>query len=946
MNLLTDTRKILLIVTLVSVCITTEAQDTLQISFGNLSVRAIGPAVMSGRISCLDGVHATPETFYVGAANGGVWKTNSGGANFEPIFDKYTQSIGDLCIDQRYPDTLWIGTGEAWVRNSVSIGDGIYFTKNGGKTWTHSGLEKTERIAKVLVHPQKSNIIYVAAQGPLWNSSEHRGLYKSTDFGKSWQKIKYIDDNTGCADLSMNLQHPDTLIAAFWDHRRSPDFFRSGGLGSGLYRTHNGGETWHKLEVGLPAGELGRMAVEFAPSDPQIVYLTVEAEKNKDKGLYKSRNGGDSFSKINGDFGTKVRPFYFSRLVIDPNNADKLFKCGLNLIISENGGESFRTVGSGVHSDIHDIWVPLNLSKYVIIGTDGGGYRSLDGGYLFEMFMNLPLSQFYHISVDNDDPYMIYGGLQDNGSWFGPSYSPGGISNADWSLSNYGDGFYSFRHPKDEEIIYSESQGGELVRYNDSDGQKKSIKPLPSEGDPEYRYNWNTPIHLSSHNTERLYVGAQYLFKSEDRGDSWSKISPDLTTNDTLRQRQAKSGGLSIDNSTAENNTTIYTIAESPVNDQIIWVGTDDGNLQVTSDGGQSWTNVVTNIPNLPPLTWCSHVEASRHDAHTLFVTFDGHRTGDMKTYVYRTDDLGTTWKSIGGNELRGYAHVVRQDMTNANLLFLGTEFGLFISLDGGNTWKHFLNGMPPVSVRAIAYQARENALVMGTHGRGIYILDDLTPLQQTDINILDSELAFFDLPSAVVQLSRAGVPFGGAGNFVGRNPSTSATIAYYMRKRHTFGRMKLEVFDAEDNLVTELPAGKSGGINLVQLPLRKPPPKAAPTRNRMAMMGSIITPSLLEGEYTARITKGKKTFDHNITLLADPVSAYTKAERVLQQQTLQKLYEMTERLGHIYYALDDIQQAISNIEIESADLTSQLGELADMARQFQASIVSLQGDL
>ncbi len=920
-------------------------QQPVQVSFGNLQARSIGPAVMSGRISCIDGVHKSPETFYIGAANGGVWKTVSAGASFSPVFDEHIQSIGDLRIDQAHPDTVWVGTGEPWVRNSVSIGAGVYVSRNGGKTWELKGLEDTERISKVLVHPRHSATVYVAAQGHLWGPHEDRGVYKTTDFGSTWQKVMYVDENTGCADLTMHPDHPDTLIAAFWDHRRSPDFFRSGGPGSGLYRTHDGGMTWQQLQNGLPDVTLGRMAVEYAPSDPDIVYLTVEAKGKEDRGLYRSRDGGNTFDKINDDFGITVRPFYFSRMTVDPNNADKMYKCGLNLTITEDGGETFRTVGSGVHSDIHAIWVPEGRSDYVIIGTDGGGYRSLDGGVQFEMFMNLPLSQFYHISVDNQQPYHIYGGLQDNGSWYGPSQSAGGITNADWSLSNWGDGFYSFAHPADPNIIYSESQGGNMVRYDRRDGQRKNIQPLAEEGEPKYRFNWNMPIHLSPTNPERLYVGAQFLFSSEDRGDSWERISPDLTTNDTARQRQARSGGLSIDNSTAENNTTIYTIGESPVDPSVIWVGTDDGLLHVTRDGGRQWQEVVDNVPDLPRRTWCTHVEPSPHAPGTAYVTFDGHKQGDKTTYLFKTEDFGQRWTSLTTDDISGYAHVIRQDLVNPRLLFAGTEFGLFISLDDGLSWSPFRNGIPGVAVRAIAIQPKENALVMGTHGRGIFIIDEISPLRQIGPEMLEDTLAFLDLPPAVIRLPRSGKPFGGAGNFAGPNPPASAQIAYYMKKRHTFGKMRLEVYDEGGQLIKDLPPGKSGGINLVQLPLRLPPPKAAPTRNRMALGGSLITPSLLEGDYVVRITKGKDTFEHKITLAPDPKSLYSPADRRKQQETLQVLYDMTERLGYIYAALEGIEMQAKSLRLEADALDQQLSALADAVRTFRGSLVSLEGD-
>jgi photosystem II stability/assembly factor-like uncharacterized protein len=449
------------------------AQEPIQVSFGDLRARAIGPAVMSGRISDIDGVHSNPKIIYIAAAGGGVWKSTSGGSSFRPVFDEHTQSIGHIAIDQQHPDTVWVGTGEPWVRNSVSVGDGIYVSTNGGTTWTHKGLKASEHIADVIVHPTNSSTVFVAVQGQLWSANPERGVYKTTDFGTTWEKVLYIDENTGCADLAMDPENPNILYAAMWDHRRSPDFFRSGGPGSGLYKSTDGGATWTELRNGLPEGMLGRMAVEIAPSDPNVVYLSVESEKSEQKGIYRSNDAGANWELTNIDFNSKVRPFYFSRLVVDPTNPDKVFKCGLNLTISEDGGKTFRTVGSGVHSDIHAIWVNPQNADIVYIGTDGGGYRSLDGGYLFEMFMDLPISQFYHVSVDDAKPFNVYGGLQDNGSWYGPSASPGGVENKDWRFSNWGDGFYSFRHPTDPNIVYSESQGGNLVRVNLADGQKK-----------------------------------------------------------------------------------------------------------------------------------------------------------------------------------------------------------------------------------------------------------------------------------------------------------------------------------------------------------------------------------------------------------------------------------------------------------------------------------------
>ncbi len=925
------------------------AQTTpIDVSFGNIRARSIGPAVMSGRVSSVAGVDSRPEILYVGAAGGGLWKSVSAGADFRPVFDEHTQSIGDICVDPQHPDTVWVGTGEPWVRNSVSVGTGIYVSTNGGQSWQFKGLGDSEHIAKVLVDPTHSATIYVAAQGHLWGPNEERGVYKSTDFGQTWQRVLFVDENTGCADLTMHPENPRILIAAMWDHRRSPDFFRSGGPGSGLYKTEDGGQTWRKVHQGLPEGLLGRMAVEFAPSNPQRVYLTVESENKEAKGLYRSDDGGESWYFVSNDFNTKVRPFYFSRLVVDPTDENKIFKCGLNLTISDDGGESWRVVGSGVHSDIHDVWVNPRNPKHIVIGTDGGAYRSLDGGYLFEMFFDLPISQFYHVAVDNAEPFNVYGGLQDNGSWYGPSASPGGIGNEDWKLSYWGDGFWSFPHPTDPDIVYSESQGGMLARHNKADGQSKSIQPIPGEGEPKYRFNWNAPIHISPNNPERLYFGAQFLFKSENRGDSWEKISPDLTTNDPQRQRQKESGGLSIDNSGAENNTTIYAIAESPVDEQVIWVGTDDGNLQVTTDGGRSWTNVAPNVPGLPPFTWCSSVEPSHFDRNTCYVTFDGHRQGDKSVYVFKTTDLGKTWTSLATPDIEGYCHVVKEDLESPRLLYVGTEFGLFISLDGGLSWKRFANNLPKVAVRDLAIHPRDKALVIATHGRGIYIIDDLTPLRAITPDILDQTLAFLPTKPTYIRLPRQGRPFGGAGNFNGENPSEAVQIAYFMKRRHTFGRMRLEVYDAEGNFVNEFSAGKSAGINIVELPTRLPQPKAAPTNNRMALFGSAFPPSLPEGRYTVKIIKGKEEFSTEVEIGLEPKAreTYPKADRDLAHKILMRLYDMTERLGYVYFSLEAMhQQAEERAASVQAPLAEELKAFADETKSYKEGLVSLEGD-
>ena len=915
------------------------SQDTLDISFGNLSARSIGPAKMSGRITAISGNHAEPQSLYIGSANGGLWKTTSGGASFLSVFDEHTQSIGAVTVDSSHPDTIWVGTGEPWVRNSVSVGSGIYVSTNGGNSWSMKGLTQSERISRIQL--RNDGMIYVGVQGQLWSSSEERGVYRSSDFGNSWEKVLYVDENTGCADLAMHPTDQNTIIAAMWDHRRTPDFFRSGGPGSGLYRSQDGGGTWSKIHNGLPTGELGRMAVAYAESSPNIVYITVEAEENG--GLYRSEDGGDTWNFVNDEFNLVVRPFYFSRLVVDPNNPDKIFKCGLNLTVSEDAGQSFRTVYSGVHSDIHDVWIPNTNSNLVYIGTDGGGYRSIDGGTLFEQFMNLPLSQFYHISVDNADPYNVYGGLQDNGSWYGPSSAPGGIRNEDWQITYYGDGFFSYRHPTDPNIVYAESQEGYLVRFNKISGQSKDIQPLPEIGQEEYRFNWNSPIAISVHNPDRIYFASQYLFRSEDRGDSWEQISPDLTTNNPDLQRQKESGGISIDASGAENNTTIVAISESAFDDQVIWVGTDDGNLQVTVNGGANWTNVINNIQGLPKGLWCSSVEAGIHDRDHVFVTFDGHRSGDMNPYVFYSTNLGKTWTPLAKSSIQGYAHHILEDHVNPNLLYLGTEHGLYISLDHGISWKRFDNGIPPTSIMRLALQKHKNDLVIGTHGRGIYIIDDISTLQQITPEVAQETLHFFSSEPFTLRYSRITPPFGGAGSFVGQNPSANAQISYFMKRRHTFGRMTMWVTNSEGELIADLPPGKSGGINVVELPLRLPTPKAAPTKKRRALGGSLYMPSVPEGTYTVFIKKGRDTFQHQIQLMLPPDLSYSKADLNAQREAVLTLYTLTEQVGYYYYACEDILQSFHSIDSTTA--SSAATAFRDSVFNFQQSLVSLGGD-
>jgi photosystem II stability/assembly factor-like uncharacterized protein len=875
-------------------------------TFGEIQARHIGPAVMSGRISAIDAVDSNPNIIYVGAASGGVWKSKNAGTTFKPVFDDYCQSIGAIAIDQEHPDTVWVGTGETWVRNSTSVGDGIYKTVNGGEKWQHMGLRETERISKVIVHPENPEVVYVAALGHLWDASAERGIYKTSDGGKTWEKIFYIDENTGCCDLAIDSENPDILYAGMWNFRRQPHFFRSGGPGSGLYRSTDGGKNWQKITNNMPNGELGRVAIAVCPGNPKIVWAVIEAEKTA---LYRSNDRGNTWTLMNSDPVVGERPFYFSLLVADPLDTGRLYKPGFSLNVSDNGGKTFQSPfvdGGNVHSDLHALYVSRKDNRFLYLGTDGGLFVSYDRGNTWQMKRNLPVSQFYRVTVDHAMPYHVYGGLQDNGSWYGPSKSPNGINNSDWVNVGYGDGFNVAPDPKDDNIVYWQYQGGEVKRFYRDTREFKDIKPYADKTTEEFRFNWNAPMTFGP--SGALYVGAQYLFKSTNRGDTWERISPDLTTNDKTKLQQEQTGGLTIDNSSAENHCTIYWISESPLDANVIWVGTDDGNLQLTTDGGKVWTNVVKNIPStlLPPGTWCSHVAAGNFDKGTALATFDGHRTGDMKPYAFKTADYGKTWLPLSDTAIKGFCHVIKQDIVNPDLLFIGTEFGLYVSIDGGKAWTRFKGKIPKVPVHDLAFQQENNDLVIATHGRGILIIDDLTPIRQLKPDMLSKELVFLESRPFALGYLGGEQRMDGDDEFTGNNPPTSCMITYYMNKRHVFGDMYIEIYNDKDSLLKTLPAGKRKGINRVEWELMMDPPKVP---SSVQILGQAMAgPTFSPGNYKVKIIKGENTYEGKVKVVWDPASQHSMADRDLRQARLMESYYLLEKLAFINRQITDIR--------------------------------------
>ncbi len=913
-----------------------------KLTFTGLRPRSIGPAVMGGRITAIDSPSSNPKIIYVGTAGGGVWKSVDGGITFRPIFDEFAQSIGSLTVDPNNPETIWVGTGECNVRNSVSVGTGLYRSDDGGITWKFMGFKESERIAKIVVKPGDSKTVYVCVLGHLWNDHKERGVYKTTDGGKTWKKVLYVNERTGCADLEIDPQEPDVLYASMWEFRRLPWFFTSGGPGSGLYRTKDGGKTWEKIHNGLPKPPYGRIAIAIAPSRPQTLYATVEAKENG--GLYRSDDMGENWVKVNDSIFVKMRPFYFSNLVVSPRDHRTLYVAGLTLVKSKDGGKSFDFVWGSVHSDIHPIWVDPKDPDRIILGSDGGVYISYNGGGTFRFANNLPVSQFYHVWYDMAQPYNVYGGLQDNGAWYGPSRKYGGaLTNRDWKNVGIGDGFYVFPHPTNPDIIYYSWQEGNLVRYNRRTREARDIKPMPTDpSEPKYRFNWNAAVALSHHDPNTIYIGAQFLFRSKDMGETWEKISPDLTTNDPKKQRQDESGGITRDVTGAENHCTIVSISESPLNENIIWVGTDDGNLQLTKDGGKTWVNLVKNVPDLPPHTWVSSIEASHFNPAVAYVTFDGHRTGDMKPYVYKTEDFGKTWKKLSSPEIEGYCHVIREDLKNPNLLFLGTEFGLYISVDGGKNWSR-VKEMPPVAVRDIAIHPREADLILATHGRGIMIIDDISPLRALTPQVLQSEAAVLPSRPAIQRITAWEQDFPGDAQFFGENFTDGLYISYYLKRRHIFGHLKIEIVDEKGTVIKTLPATKSKGLNRIYWNMRLKPPKAP--RGAGLMVFAPFGPMIDEGKYRVRLIKGKKVFEGEIQVLPDPLAKHSEAERRERKALVKELYSLLEEVSDFLNRVKFLKERAEKLSKRThGKLSRQLKNLSERLWKLHGEITNHEG--
>ncbi|HUQ99896.1 MAG TPA: hypothetical protein VM166_10605, partial [Gemmatimonadaceae bacterium] len=867
---------------------TPPAFDADSARLAELPWRPIGPAVTSGRVVDL----AVPEgprtqvgerlgeTFYVASASGGVWKTVNGGTTWEPIFDHQgSASIGDIAVAPSNPDIIWVGTGEANNQRSSSWGDGVYKSENGGKSWTNMGLKKSEHIGRVIVHPTNPEIVFVAAAGPLWSEGGERGLYRTTDGGRTWKNVKSIDKYTGFTDVIFDATDPRVIYAASYQRERRPYTFVGGGPGSALWKSIDGGDTWTKLSEGLPKVDVGRIGLDVSRSNPNVVYATIEtkvtgngaAQGNTEASVYRSNDYGASWQRTGKGFSY---PWYMGQLRVDPTNADRVYFMGVPLQVSEDGGKTFHNIASGAHSDHHAMWIDPTDPNHLIIGCDGGVYISHDRGRTVDFVPNLPIAQYYAIATDLRQPfYYVYGGLQDNSSWGGPSQTRNrqGITNADWIRTTGGDGFYAQIDPVDPNTVYGESQGGDIVRFDVRTGEQKTIKPLPEFGARPYRWNWSSPMLISPYDHNTIYFGANYLFKSSNRGDAWTRLGPDLTRQ--LNRDSLKVMGkiwprdaVARHQGTAEYGN-ISTIDESPIRQGLLYVGTDDGVISVSRDGGSNWTRYV-KFPGVPDQTYVSRVVASRAAEGTVYATLDNHRNNDFKPYVLRSVDYGAHWTSIGGNlPTSGSVQVVREHPRNPNLLFVGTEFGAFYSANAGGSWTQLKYNIPTVAVHDIVIHPRENDLVIGTHGRGIYIIDDITPLEKlAEANGAATYL--FPVKTVTEYNPNSSVPGGvrGAGalgdrEYAAPNPAFGAAITYFVRDSlPKGGDLTLGIYDASGKRVRDLTANKKRGMHRVVWDLRMAPPYT--TRRPTAQVGEpegrgreISGAFVLPGRYTARLT-------------------------------------------------------------------------------------------
>ena len=869
----------------------------------NKTPRNIGPGGMSGRVTSIDVVHSNPDIMFSGTASGGLWKSTSGGIKWTPIFEnEATASIGAIAIQQSNPSVIWVGTGEGNPRNSLNGGYGIYKSLDGGKNWLLMGLENTRHIHRVIIHPTNPDIVYAAAIGSPWGEHKERGVYKTINGGETWTKILYTNPKSGAADLVMDPQNPNKLVAAMWEHKRDPWFFSSGGEGSGMYITYDGGETWKQKtsEEGLPDGELGRIGIAIAQNKPEIIYALIEANKN---GLYKSMDGGDTWKLVSENMDEiGNRPFYYAEIYVDPQNENRLFSIFTYVNVSEDGGKSFNQlmpaygVSNGIHPDHHAWWIHPTNGNFMVDGNDGGMNITKDGGSTWRFIGNLPVAQFYHINVDNEIPYNVYGGMQDNGSWRGPAYiwRSQGIRNSYWQEISFGDGFDVIPDKDDSRYGWTMSQQGFVSRYDWKTGNNYSVRPTHPEPEINLRFNWNAAINIDPNENNTIYFGSQFVHKSTDKGETWSIISSDLTTNNPEKLNQHNSGGLTMDATGAENHCTILVIEPSEVETDMLWVGTDDGRIHYTQNGGQDWTEVTKNIKGLPKGSWIPQIKASKSVKGEALLVANDYRRFNFTPYVYRTNNYGKTWdRIVDGSDVTSYALSIVEDPEEPNLLFLGTDDGLYISIDKGDKWTKWTKGFPTVSVKDLIIHPREHDLIIGTFGRAAWVLDDIRPLRAIAKNkdLLKEKIHLFTPPTAyqAAYQQPTGSRFGGDALFNGENRGGGAKFSFYLNREEVakeevkkiepevknskikWDSIQLKIYDG-DRLIRTLKkkTPKENGIHtwtwyMDEKGTQSPSKKLKESKREPSGV------SVLPGNYTTVLSYGDQVSKTRITIENDP---------------------------------------------------------------------------
>ena len=900
--------------------------------------RSIGPGGMSGRITAIDVVLSDSDVMYAGTASGGLWKSSSAGITWEPIFDnQITASIGAVAVQQSNPDVIWVGTGEGNPRNSLNGGYGVFKSIDGGKSWKSMGLEKTRHIERVLIDPSNPNVVYVGAIGSPWGEHAERGVYKTTNGGKSWRKILFVNNKTGIGDLVMDPENPNKLIAAMWEHKRDPWFFKSGGPGSGLYISYDGGENWSKRteKDGLPKGELGRIGIGIAKNKTNIIYALIESKKNA---LYKSEDGGFKWKKINDKRGIGNRPFYYSDIEVDPENENRVYSIFTYVNVSQDGGKNFSQlmpaygVDNGVHPDHHAWWIHPEDGSFMIDGNDGGLNITRDGGKTWRFVGNIPVAQFYHISVDNEFPYNVYGGMQDNGSWRGPSYvwKTQGIRNSYWQEIAFGDGFDVVPDLDDSRYGYAMSQQGYVSRYDWITGNNYIVRPTHVDPKINLRFNWNAAIGQDPFDNSTVYFGSQYVHKSTDKGLTWNTISPDLTTNDPEKQKQSESGGLTLDATGAENHCTLLVIEPSSIEKDMLWVASDDGRVHFTTDGGINWTDVSKNIKGLPKGSWITQIKASNKNKGEALLVANDYRRFNYTPYAYRTKNYGKNWERIvDENDVKNFTYSIVEDPVNSNLLFLGTDDGLYISLDAGKKWEKFESKIfPTVPVKDLIIHPRENDLIIGTFGRAAWVLDDIRPLRKiaSSVEIInDKSITLFEPPTAYLASYQqpTGSRFGADALYQGENRKSGAMISYYFNpKKNDIKENKSDVEKTKkDSLVLNI----YNGDKLIRT-LKKVPPtkkgifrwywnmdekgKSRPSRNLRSSKREPSGVKVIPGEYKLVLSYKNEKSEEKISVKSDP-------RLVIDIDNLKSVYKESKVLeNYMSKAYDAVKQLIESKKV------------------------------